>query len=242
MWAALWSPLNRRFAPSPPGFWLSLSPLSPVPSDPPGSREFSRPGVSQGVSWTTKKARLWPVCYLGAILPGSPGDTGLASFYRDRRHFKSHPCRWAAPFPLLWPHAPTPAPQRAEPEPQTQPPTRGARDPQRPAVPTLRAPGFSRAGGLMGRGGMFRRVRGAHACVPALPRSQKETNSKFNDRGNGSLMIRIQVPWRGPQLRPRRWAPRLKAIILPYTLRVAVKLSLSDVPQLEGTPTLGAGL
>lgn len=59
------------------------------------------------------------------------------------------------------------------------------------------------------------------ACVQALlqsPPPEKKTNSKCNDQNNGSLMMKIKFPWRGPQIPPRRLIPRLNAIFFSYVI------------------------
>lgn len=98
-----------------------------------------------------------------------------------------------------------------------------------PAAPTLGTPA---RWGQVGMGAVH------WLCLlPALPKSQKETNSKFNDGGEmvgeggggesyGSLMIRIMVQQRGSQLQRRRLMPRVNEI-LSYKLSVDVKRSLS---------------
>lgn len=74
----------------------------------------------------------------------------------------------------------------------------------------------------------------------------QKTNSKFNDQDNGSLMMRIKVQWRGPQILPRRLSPRLNAIILRYKLSESCSkayslLCSSEQPAREGSPTLWGG-
>lgn len=71
-------------------------------------------------------------------------------------------------------------------------------------------------------GGMLWRVWGA-LCLrasssPKPPPPEKKTNSKCNDQNNGSLMMKIKFPWRGPQIPPRRLIPRLNAIFFPYVI------------------------
>lgn len=52
------------------------------------------------------------------------------------------------------------------------------------------------------------------ACklFPEAPHPREKTNSKCNDQNNGSLMMKIKFPWRGPQIPPRRLIPRLNAL------------------------------
>lgn len=58
------------------------------------------------------------------------------------------------------------------------------------------------------------------ACklFPEAPHPREKTNSKCNDQNNGSLMMKIKFPWRGPQIPPRRLIPRLNAIFFPYVI------------------------
>lgn len=135
----------------------------------------------------------------GDILQWPPGYIWLSSFYNYRRDFKNHQGRWVThlsrstiPIPL------DPHPQRR-------------RAPQTPITPgalefLLECPRSAHAGhsSQVGTGGNeWVRKRGlftGYACMPALPKSQKETNNKFNDDGRergrggyGSLKMRIMI-------------------------------------------------
>lgn len=106
--------------------------------------------------------------------------------------------RGAEPAVAPWSRSPTPQPQRA--------PWRGV-------------PGSAGAGGR--QGGCSGGFGVPCACVQALlqsPPPEKKTNSKCNDQNNGSLMMKIKFPWRGPQIPPRRLIPRLNAIFFPYVI------------------------
>ena len=70
-------------------------------------------------------------------------------------------------------------------------------------------------------GGMLWRVWGAlclRASSSPKPPPREKTNSKCNDQNNGSLMMKIKFPWRGPQIPPRRLIPRLNAIFFSYVI------------------------
>lgn len=80
-------------------------------------------------------------------------------------------------------------------------------------------PGSAGAGGR--QGGCSGGFGVPCACVQALlqsPPPREKTNSKCNDQNNGSLMMKIKFPWRGPQIPPRRLIPRLNAIFFSYVI------------------------